>query len=230
MTTEELSNKFDVLINSYSIPQSFGTNYNPLNFDEYEKSIFLTQAQDYVIQGLYTGSLGYSFEQTEQLRRYLSSLVNTKTYNCENTTKGLESNSVIVHLDDDVLFITYESAIISDSSKCLNNKELKVIPTTQDQYHRIKDNPFRGSNKRRILRLDINNNTVELISKYTIKQYLVRYISRPNPIILTDLPENLTINNQNKKTECILNPEIYDIILKVAVNNAINSRISKSQD
>ena len=38
MTTEEFSNEFDVLLNSYS---SGGVEFN-----EYEKSIFLTKAQE----------------------------------------------------------------------------------------------------------------------------------------------------------------------------------------
>lgn len=60
MTTEEFSNGFDVLINSYS---GLG---DSLNFDEYEKSVFLTKAQEEIVEGLYTGKiLGDSFEDTE---------------------------------------------------------------------------------------------------------------------------------------------------------------------
>jgi hypothetical protein len=40
MTTDEFSNEFDILANSYS--DSIGNQL--LKFDEYEKSIFLTQA------------------------------------------------------------------------------------------------------------------------------------------------------------------------------------------
>lgn len=66
---------------------------------------------------------------------------------------------------------------------------------------------------------------VELISDEDIRGYLVRYMSRPEPIILLDLPEGLFINNVNEKTECKLNPGLHRTILEVAVNMAIKSRV-----
>ncbi len=66
MTTEEFSNGFDILINSYSNLEPFGLSQSPLSFDEYEKSIFLTKAQEEIAEGLYTGkAIGDSFEDTE---------------------------------------------------------------------------------------------------------------------------------------------------------------------
>lgn len=105
---------------------------------------------------------------------------------------------------------------------------MQVIPTTQDEYHRIKGNPFRGPNSRRVLRLDVNESMVELISKQDIRSYLVRYLSRPTPIILLDLPDGLSINNIKTETECKLNPGIHRMILEVAVNLAIKSRVSST--
>ena len=66
---------------------------------------------------------------------------------------------------------------------------------------------------------------VELISDEDIRGYLVRYMSKPEPIILTDLPEELSINNVKTKTECKLNPGIHRMILDLAVNLAIRSRV-----
>lgn len=219
MTPEELSNSFDTLINSYS---GIGQEYR--NFDEYEKSIFLTKAQEEILESLYTGkALGDSFESTEQLRRYLADLIVTDTPECIPVSNGISNNSYEAALSPNVWFITYESAVLNGDN-CINNKEIQVIPVTQDEYHRIKNNPFRKANSRKVLRLDLNNSKVELISEYPIKQYLVRYIQRPTPIILTDLPEDLTIYNQRKQTECNLNPSIYRMILDVAVNMAIQSR------
>ena len=67
------------------------------------------------------------------------------------------------------------------------------------------------------MRLDLTGNVVELISKYTISNYTLRYISKPEPIILTNLPNNLTINNVGTKNECKLNPVIHRMILEKAV-------------
>lgn len=66
MTNREFSNGFDTLVNSYASQEFFGQSSNPLNFDEYEKSIFLTKAQEEIVESLYTGKLiGDSFEETE---------------------------------------------------------------------------------------------------------------------------------------------------------------------
>ena len=99
-----------------------------------------------------------------------------------------------------------------------------MIPISQDDYFRISSNPFRGSNKRRALRLDNGNGIVEIVSEYNIDRYLVRYIARPDPIILTDLPDNLSINKVSEKTECKLNPVIHRAILEKAVKLAILSK------
>lgn len=228
MTNAEFSNEFDILLNSYS-------GNTPLTFDEYEKSIFLTRAQEQLVESLYTGrAIGDSFEDTEQLRRYLAELVKTiqlEVY--EGSDNQLSSNSYYAVIPDDVWFITYESAVLNKADdKCLNNKEVQVVPVTQDEYHRIKDNPFRRANSRRVLRLDNNSNTVELISKYKLKNYLIRYIAIPTPIVLVGLPDGLyisTINNKdtykyNMPTECKLHPSLHRMILELAVSMAIKSK------
>lgn len=217
MTNEEFSNEFDILINNINVG---------LEFDEYEKSVYLTKAQEEVVEGLYTGKItGDSFEGTEQLRRYLADLVKTAILPCNKAPKGLSNNSVFAVLPDDLWFITYESVALNGDTPCINGKEIQVVPVTQDEYHRIKGNPFRRQNSRRALRLDVGNSMVELISDEDIRGYLVRYMSRPEPIILLDLPEGLFINNVNKKTECKLNPGLHRTILEIAVNMAIKSRV-----
>ena len=217
MTNEEFSNEFDILINNINVG---------LEFDEYEKSVYLTKAQEEVVEGLYTGKIiGDSFEGTEQLRRYLADLVKTAILPCNKAPKGLSNNSVFAVLPDDLWFITYESVALNGDIPCINGKEIQVVPVTQDEYHRIKGNPFRRQNSRRALRLDVGNSMVELISDEDIRSYLVRYMSRPEPIILLDLPEGLFINNVNEKTECKLNPGLHRTILEIAVNMAIKSRV-----
>lgn len=217
MTNEEFSNEFDILINNINVG---------LEFDEYEKSVYLTKAQEEVVEGLYTGKItGDSFEGTEQLRRYLADLVKTAILPCNKASKGLSNNSVFAVLPDDLWFITYESVALNGDTPCIKGKEIQVVPVTQDEYHRIKGNPFRRQNSRRALRLDVGNSMVELISDEDIRSYLVRYMSRPEPIILLDLPEGLFINNVNEKTECKLNPGLHRTILEIAVNMAIKSRV-----
>ena len=82
MTNEEFSNEFDTLVSSNSRITSFGIASDILSFDEYEKSIFLTEAQESIVVSLYDGTFtGESFEKTEKLRRFLNELV--KNYSIE---------------------------------------------------------------------------------------------------------------------------------------------------
>lgn len=225
MTNEELSNEFDSFIGNTSITKPFGLDSTVLEFDEYEKSIFLTEAQESIVTSLYNGKLtGDSFENTEELKRYLNNLL--KDYSPESANGDtLTEYSHLFKLPKDVLFITYEAIKSNDDNLgCGKNLDIEVIPTSQDELHKIKRNPFRGPNRKRALRLDTNNDTVELIFPYSIDEYKIRYMSRPEPIILTDLPKELSINGRTEETECKLNPAIHRMILEMAINLALKSR------
>lgn len=228
MTTKEFSNEFDILLNSYSTAPSFGR--LDITLDEYEKSVFLTQAQEYLVTEIYNGKnvFGDTFEKTEELRRYLSPLIKTHSTSESIEQSGITKNSVFYKLPEDLWFITYESATLNDSSlNCMNGNEAMVVPVTQDDFFRIQKNPFRGPSKGRVLRLDIKGNIVELVSDYNISQYLVRYISKPKPIVLANL-DGLCINGIGEETECELNPVIHRAILDRAVKLAITSKVQLS--
>lgn len=229
MTTEEFSNEFDTLLNSYSNIEPFGKTPNTVEIDEYEKSVFLTNAQEEIVIDLYNGKnpFGDSFEKTEEIRRYLSDLIRTYTTTVKETGyTGLSNKSVFFKLPDDLWFITYEAVNLKDDELgCMDGSNILVLPVTQDEYHRIKKNPFRGSNERRAIRLDLSEKVVEIVSKYNIDSYLVRYLARPKPIILSKLPDNLSINGVSDKTECELNPVIHRAILERAVKLAIISKV-----
>mgnify|MGYP003601821907 CR=1 FL=1 len=100
-----------------------------------------------------------------------------------------------------------------------------MIPISQDDYYRISRNPFRRPGKTRVLRLDIDGNAIEIISKYGISKYVVRYIAQPSPIILESLPNNLSINGVNMKTDCSLHIALHKMVLERAVQKALKSKI-----
>ena len=238
MTVTEFSNEFDVLIDSYRRFKDFDNkeNLDSLDFNEYEKSIFLTRAQEDIVTSFYNG-LNYtqeSFENSEEIRRYLDALVKTvKTSTfITNPNSTLSVNSVLatLPLNTDVWYIVYESVDLEDSNlKCNSIQGVSVIPTKHDSLQRILKNPFKRPNEKRVLRLDLTGNVVELISKYTISNYTLRYISKPEPIILTNLPNDLTINNVGTKNECKLNPVIHRMILEKAVQFALVSKLGNNQ-
>ena len=127
MTVTEFSNEFDVLIDSYRRFKDFDNkeNLDSLDFNEYEKSIFLTRAQEDIVTSFYNG-LNYtqeSFEGSEEIRRSLDVLVKTvKTSTLTtNTNSNLSTNSVFaaLPLNMDVWYIIYESVDLTDSDlKC----------------------------------------------------------------------------------------------------------------
>lgn len=229
MTTEEFSNEFDILLDSYHFVGDFGKASNKIDIalDEYEKSMFLTKAQEELVLEVYTGKNIYSdsFERTEEARRYLNKLVKTIIIsNKLSGLLGLSDTSTFFQLPEDIWFITYESAVLKDERLgCLDGEEALVIPVTQDDYYKIVDNPFRGPSKSRALRLDIEDNIVEIVSDYNIDRYIVRYISKPKPIILSDL-DGLTINDIGVRTECELNSAFHRNILERAVRLAIAAK------
>lgn len=256
MTNPEFSNEFDILASSYLVEGGFTISDSSLYaFNEYEKSLFLTQAQERYVLSLYNGkNAGYdSFEKTEEMRRYLHNLVaesysSTPLTNTENYTGGsyqgmakhtTSFKSTLFKLPEDLWFITYESvATTEDKTKpdCDGGLSIvqDVVPVTQDEFHRIKRNPFRGPSYRRALRLDLSDTkpadknpsagVVEIVSKYDIASYYVRYIKKLQPIILVDLPDPLKINGESKACECKLHEATHRDILELAVKLAIASR------
>lgn len=231
MTREEFSNGLDALLNSYSDAARFGeeSTRQSIALDEYEKSLCLTKAQEEIVTSLYNGKNPYgdSFESTEEMRRYLSNLVAEKYLkpitNTSGTPLGLTTTSTFFTLPEDLWFITLESVIL-DNGKCGGETYIKVYPTKQDEYQNIKDNPFRGANDRRALRLDLSEGNVEIICKYLITRYYIRYIKKVPPIILTDLPDNLTIEGKREASNCILHEALHQKILDRAVQIALQSK------
>ena len=231
MTIEEFSNSFDTLLNSYALISNFGeeTSKQTITLDEYEKSVLLTKAQEEIVLSLYNSKnpYGEAFEGTEELRRYLSNLITEKSLkpitNTSGTPLGLESKSKFFTLPEDLWFITLESVVI-DNSKCDAETIMKVYPVKQDEYQAIRDNPFRGANDRRALRLDLSEGNVEIICKYMITIYYIRYIKKIPPIILEDLPNDLTIEGKSEASNCILHEALHQKILDRAVQLALQSR------
>lgn len=214
MTNKEFSYEFDILYNNIMSNQAPG-------LDDYEKSVFLTKAQEEIIINYYSGknALLESFEKTEEIRRYLDTLVKSKYINVSSVGTeifipkklGTEYHADIT-TDKDVWFIVYEVAIDN------KNNIIPIVPVTHDELTRIIRNPFRRPTNNRILRVDTDNK-VELISPegVEIAKYGIRYIQKPKPIILSALPTGLKINDESAETPCELNSVIHRTILDYAV-------------
>lgn len=230
MTNKEFSDTFATLLSNYNTLAMYGRQAadSELVLDEYEKSVFLTKAQHAIVVELYSGNArGNFFESGEDIRRVFSPLVNTKVYGTDEevTSVGLSPNSKFYKLPKDLAYITYEQLTLDDNSLgCNQGKVVKVVPIKQDEYDRVRNNPFRGPNKNKAIRIESGDNNVEIISKYKFKDYTIRYVAKPTPIILEDLTGGLSIDGYSTEMPCALPETIHQEILEKAVLLAVTAK------
>ena len=223
-TPQEWLHEFNLKVNNISSNKAPG-------YEPYEISVFLSDAQEAVVLGLYSGTLGAdAFESTEALTSFLDSRGRQDTITVEEAGTGVKKftdKSHVFALPDKLLFRTLESCNIE--GPC-GNAEAEVIPVTQDELLRVIRNPFRKQNGHRVLRLSYSNTNEEnelsetkyseLISDYDINSYTVRYIERPQPIIVADLPTGYKVRGESEAMTCLLPEQIHPIILERAVQIA----------
>lgn len=150
MTTQEFSDEFDVLLNSSFIENNFGEQSSKIDIqlDEYEKSVFLTQAQEQLVINLYNGRNveGLSFESAEESRRYLKEL----TVKIEPAVFPTDPNSLYpysykVNSTDEVLFVTRETAKLGkkgyvktkDTEMSLQKDYYIFVTTPYNRYKKV---------------------------------------------------------------------------------------------
>ena len=108
------------------------------------------------------------------------------------------------------------------------NRQLSVIPIKYTDFSLKSSKPYAYPLKNQAWRLLIGYNSSSSKKTATIVMgpfdifvdYVLRYIKKPKPIILIDLPNNLTINNISTATECELDPILHQEILQRAVELA----------
>ena len=224
MDVQELSNLFDTLLQPY-ITKDVSGEQNTLAFDEYEKSIFLTKAQEQIVLELYQ-----ELEQSEENRKYLSNLIKTGNYvpvgEQDETLINNTFKSYKVEIEDSVLFMIYEQCTLSDENNCINGRIVSVVPTIHDDLDKVLKNPFKSPNSRKVIRLDFDNK-IELISKYNISNYKVRYLKKPNPIILVTL-DDLNIDKKQEVSNGETNPILHERIVQRAVQLAVQSKVKSN--
>ena len=223
MTSQEMSLEFDILYNNIASNMAPG-------IDAYEKSVFLTKAQEQIVTAIYDGS----FEGSEKLRECISPLVKTVTFTTPLTDKipiGVSSDSKFYKIDEDEhpWYIVYESISLTDET-CESKKQVTVKPVKVDEYHRIRKNPFRKARKQEALRLNTEG-FIEIVypSSYGNFEYSVRFIKRPNPIMIPVSDplevEGLQISEKDYIADGV-NCELLDAIHRTIVETAVNLAIA----
>lgn len=222
MTTEEFSLEFDILFNNISSNKAPGLN-------SYEKSKFLTRAQEEIVRELYSGGSSTGFEGSEEITSYLNTLVKKEVASIPSVDGDRDNvyseiygaNAYNITIKSDAWFITWEIANIEYSCGSKNSKYAQVVPVTQNEFFKIYKNPFRGISNNRVLRMTTNGRTSELISKYPVTRYVYKYLEKPEPIILENLKQaygdDVTIDGKQTAQTCKLHQALHRIILDRAV-------------
>lgn len=229
----EFSLQFDLLYRNLTSTSAPG-------ITEYEKSVLLTESQEEIVKGLYNGGLGKPFENDEEVTDYLASLVKQITVAApveddENYPKLSSDSAIFPFGDIRLMYILLEKCTLTgDMFTCDGgSREVEVVPVTHDEYHRTKRNPFRGPGKTKALRLlrGYGDDGLELFGQYnaaeiippkgaTVSNYVMRYLMRPYPIILEELPGGLTIDGEHTPMTCQLPKALHQPIIENAVAKA----------
>lgn len=201
MTNLEFSNEFDVLYNSITSNQAPG-------LDEYEKSVFLTKAQDEIIKAYFnpkTNKTQEGFDGNEKRQIDFSMIMRSHIYEPSRgasdifTTSffDLRDNTKAVALDPDILMFVNEYVEVTRNDK--RNVRLTVVPISYMEYSRLMSKPFKRPIKNQAWRLLDNSNGIkkaELIVGPidTITKYVIRYVKRPRAIILDVLSDGTSLD------------------------------------
>lgn len=149
--------------------------------------------------------------------------------------ESFDSRGIIYELPSDVLFVLNEALVFNDGTR------LVVKPLAYREYDREMSKAYAQPLKKQAWRLFNNISTgydiyseiimnENLAKKFKVDNgpisyvYKIRYVKRPQPIILVDLPNNLDIDGKTEATECEINPILHVDIINKAVEIAITTR------
>ncbi len=230
MSVEEMDNMFDVLYNNITSNQAPGLN-------AYEKSVFLTKGQDEILKNYFnpkskgnTIQDGFDGNAKRQVDFSMLTSVETKSSDFENPLFDTRENSKSVGLPSKLMFAINEVVEVTRNDKPVI---LQVIPIKFDEYSRLMCKPYKRPLKYQAWRLTNNNtsNKADIVigPSDTLTKYTIRYVRRPNPIIVSDL-DGLSIEGKSTATECELDPILHEEILQRAVELAKVAWTNTGQD
>lgn len=248
MTTQEFSNAFDTLLNSYASQGVFGeqASRGEIVLDEYEKSVLLTQAQDIIVKTYFDRTLnpqGQGFDDTTRRQVDFSSLITiaSPSVAVEPVAAGTQytiydERGILYTMPSDILVVLNEKVKANIGTvQTPKYQQLVVVPINYKEYDRQMSKAYAQPLKKQCWRLFQNPIGYDLLSELIpkenslITEYKIRYIRRPVPIVLTNLEftdsqEELSIDGVKVVTECELNKIVHMDILNKAVELAITTR------
>ena len=181
MTANEFSQEFDILYNNIASNQAPG-------LTEYEKSVFLTKAQDEIIKNYFTDKPnGNKYQEgiEDSAKRYsdFSCLITVKSIQAQahSDETSIDARGQICTLPEDLMISLNERFKVGET-------EYQVIPLTLAEYQKLMSRPSGDPLKRQVWKLMGNsatgNGSIEIISHWkdsrtNSNKLIIRYVRSP---------------------------------------------------
>ena len=224
MTTQEFSNEFDVLYNNIMSNQAPG-------LDEYEKSIFLTKAQEELVRDYFNSrnvKNAQGFDDSQKRQYDFSTLLRgAELYDCADNIRALAASRLIVsnpvfdnrsrvYLAPSDLFLVINESI-EDSAK----RRYSVLPISYDEYNRLMLKPYGFPLKRQAWRI-ISDRTSSLVGWGGKQVDSATFLFKSKYFKTIEIYIRLRSENNILKPDVIEGDNIVRISMYLPINNLVN--------
>lgn len=223
MTTQEFSNEFDVLYNNIMSNQAPG-------LDEYEKSIFLTKAQEELVRDYFNSrnvKNAQGFDDNQKRQYDFSTLLSSITLpDFIDTYRALSvfgsvyntifDNRAKIYIAPSDLFLVINESI-EDSAK----RRYSVLPISYDEYNRLMLKPYGFPLKRQAWRI-ISDRTSSLVGWGGKQVDSATFLFKSKYFKTIEIYIILRSENNILKPDVIESDNIVKIYMYIPINNLVN--------
>lgn len=234
MTLQDFSNEFDILFNNIASNQAAGLN-------EYEKSVFLTKAEYELTDAFFSPKNNKQmegFDNSSVKEQMLVSLLVREDIPLKPAGEdGINPKAFIGEYPENIYAVQSESVTVEGRESV---RKLPVFPLTVVEYEKMMNKVSNRPPKNLIWKIANNGAAIKECAEYlgspndVLKTSTIKYIKRPEPIILPDLDAGLSIDgytvvesgatgkqvNSVDGYECKMHPSLHPLILQRAVELA----------
>lgn len=224
MTTQEFSNEFDVLYNNIMSNQAPG-------LDEYEKSIFLTKAQEELVRDYFNSrnvKNAQGFDDNQKRQYDFSTLLSSitlpdfiDTYRALSVLNSVIYNTIFdsrakIYIAPSDLFLVINESI-EDSAK----RRYSVLPISYDEYNRLMLKPYGFPLKRQAWRI-ISDRTSSLVGWGGKQVDSATFLFKSKYFKTIEIYIRLRSENNILKPDVIESDNIVRIGMYIPINNLVN--------
>ena len=227
MTLEEFSTEFDVLYNSITSNAAPG-------FNDYEKSVLLTLAQEELIKSYFVANnntTGVGLDGSQKRHYDFSTLIKVKTLN--NIIDSILTTGVDVPVfnkdANNIFLVPNDVFLVLNEYLTVKNNSYTVFPISYDSYNLLMSKPFPYPNKRQAWRLDSSING-EIAATKVIHVSDDKDISSKNITFESIYHKPLNIEINIKNGDITLNNYVVVSESKETVNITLNLSNTANND